>query len=141
MHEANKEKTTFITLRGLHCYKVMPFGLKNAEATYQRLLTTMFADQLRKTMEVYIDDMVVKSKQEVEHLKNLQTTFDILKAYKLKLNAARCAFRVGSGMFLGYLVTRRRIETDPQQIKAILNLRPPPQAQKGAEVDWDGSST
>lgn len=76
-------------------------------------------------MEIYIDDMVVKSRLETEHLKDLETIFNILKTYKLKLNAAKCAFAVESGTFLGYLVTRRGIEADPQQVKAVLNLQPP----------------
>lgn len=119
MHKSDEEKTSFITPRGLYCYKVMPFGLKNTGATYQRLVTKMFRDQLGRTMEVYIDDMVVKSKRAHYHLEDLNQRFAILKEYRLKLNASKCAFGVGSDKFLGSLVTRRGIEADPEQISAI----------------------
>jgi hypothetical protein len=69
MDEADQEKTSFVTSRGLFCYKVMPFGLKNAGATYQRLMNRMLHDQIRKNVEVYIDDMLVKSKEEGDHLR------------------------------------------------------------------------
>ena len=126
MHEADQEKTAFITPKGIFCYKVMPFGLKNAGATYQRMISKMFKSHLGHTMEVYIDDMVVKSKTDDEHFTDLQEVFDILKKHKLRLNAAKCAFGVGSGKFLGHLVTRRGIEADPSQVTAILLEWPPP---------------
>lgn len=83
----------------------MPFGLKNAGATYQRMVTKMFKHQLGGTMEAYIDDMVVKSKHKSDHLNHLAEVFAILRKHKLRLNAEKCAFGVGSGKFLGYLVT------------------------------------
>ena len=103
MYGPDEENTTFITPRGIYCYKVMPFGLKNARATYQRLVTKMFQAQLGKMMEVYIDDMVVKSKRSQNHLTDLSQAFDILSRFQLKLNASKCAFSVGSGKFLGSL--------------------------------------
>ncbi|XXG39834.1 hypothetical protein AAC387_Pa01g0694 [Persea americana] len=109
LHTADQEKTAFITPRGTYCYKVMPFGLKNAGATYQRLVTKIFEAQLGKTVEVYIDDMVVKSKRSQDHLADLGQIFDILHQFQLKLNASKCGFGVGSGKFLGSLVTRRGI--------------------------------
>ena len=78
-----------------------------------------------KNIEIYIDDMVVKSKMVVEHLGDLQVVFEILKSYKLHLNASKCSFGVGSGKFLGYMVTHRGIEVNPDQIKAINNMRTP----------------
>jgi hypothetical protein len=72
MNEADQEKTSFITSRGLFCYKVMPFGLKNVGATYQRLMNRMFHDQIGRNVEVYIDDMLVKSKEEGDHLNDLK---------------------------------------------------------------------
>ena len=125
MHAPDEEKTAFITPRGLYCYKVMSFGLKNAGATYQRLVTKMIQDHLGKTVEVYIDDMVVKSKLAQDHLEDLRRVFDILMKYQLKLNATKCAFGVGYGKFLGSLVTRRGIEVNPDQISAILNMQSP----------------
>ncbi|WZZ77688.1 hypothetical protein YC2023_098260 [Brassica napus] len=125
MHPDDREKTSFITDRGTYCYKVMPFGLKNAGATYQRLVNRMFAKQLGTTMEVYIDDMLVKSIRADDHLTHLRECFDILNTYKMKLNPAKCTFGVSSGEFLGYIVTQRGIEANPKQITAVLNLPSP----------------
>ena len=102
----------------------MPFGLKNAESTYQRLMIKMFEPQLGRSIEVYIDDMVVKSKLVSEHVGDLTNIFEILRKHKLHLNASKCLFGVGSGKFLGYTVTYRGIEVNPDQIKAINSLQP-----------------
>ena len=107
----------------------MPFGMKNALSTYQRMITKMFEPQLGKNIEVYIDDMVVKSKVVSEHVGNLENIFEILRKHKLHLNASKCSFGVGSGKFLGYIVTHRGIETNPDQVKAINSL-PLPQNPK-----------
>uniref|UniRef100_A0A2N9IQL1 Reverse transcriptase domain-containing protein n=1 Tax=Fagus sylvatica TaxID=28930 RepID=A0A2N9IQL1_FAGSY len=125
INPVDEEKTAFITSRGIFCYKVMPFGLKNAGATYQRMITKMFSSQLGKTVEVYIDDMVVKSVYAGDHLGDLRVVFNTLRRHHLKLNASKCAFGVGSGKFLGFMVTQRGIEANPDQISAILELRPP----------------
>lgn len=122
---ADQEKTSFVTPVGNYHYKVMPFGLKNAGATYQRMMTRMFEPQLGKSMEVYIDDMVVKSKIVAEHIGDLSKIFEILRGHRLRLNATKCSFGVGSGKFLGYMVTHRGIEVNPDQIRAINNLRAP----------------
>ena len=103
----------------------MSFGLKNAGSTYQRMMTRMFESLLGKNIEIYIDDMVVKSKVISEHLGDLRIIFKILRNYKLRLNASKCSFGVGSGKFLGYMVTHRGIEVNPDQIKAINNLQSP----------------
>ncbi|XP_028091378.1 uncharacterized protein LOC114291717 [Camellia sinensis] len=126
----DQEKTAFITPRGTYCYKVMPFGLKNAGATYQRMITRMFKDQLGKTMEAYIDDVVVKSKLATNHLTDLREVFGILKNHQLRLNASKCAFEVGTGKFLGYMVTHRGIEANPDQIRAIQGLEVPTKAKE-----------
>ena len=105
----DQEKTVFVTpIRNYH-YKVMPFGLKNAGSTYQRMMTRMFVSLLGKNIEIYIDDMVVKSKMVSKHLGDLQVIFEILRSYKLRLNASKCSFGVGSGKFLGYIVTHKGI--------------------------------
>ena len=101
----DQEKTAFISLDANYHYTVMPFGLKNARATYQRIMTRMFRDKIGCTVEVYIDDMVVKSKQEFRHIEDLQGAFEVLRQHKLRLNAKKCAFEVGVGKFLGYLIT------------------------------------
>ena len=87
----------------------MPFGLKNTGFTYQRMMTRMFKLQLGKNIEIYIDDIVVKSKMISEHVGDLRAIFEILRKYKLRLNASKCSFSVGSGKFLGYMVTHRGI--------------------------------
>ena len=120
-----QEKTAFVTPIGNYHYKVMSFDLKNVGSTYQRMMTRMFELQLGKNIEIYIDDMVVKSKMVSEHLGDLRAIFEILKKYKLRLNASKCSFGVGSGKFLGYMVTHRGIEVNPDQIKAMNNLRSP----------------
>ena len=102
----------FITLIGNYHYKVMPFGLKNAGSTYQRTMTKMFESQLGKNIEIYIDDMVVKSKMVSGYLGDLRTIFEILKNQKLRLNASKCSFGVELGKFLGYMVTHRGIEVN-----------------------------
>uniref|UniRef100_A0A2N9FJJ2 Uncharacterized protein n=1 Tax=Fagus sylvatica TaxID=28930 RepID=A0A2N9FJJ2_FAGSY len=125
MEEEDQEKTAFITSRGLFCYKAMPFGLKNAGATYQRLVNKMFHDQIRRNVEVYVDDMLVKSKENEDHLTDLKETFQALRTYNMKLNPEKCAFGVSSGKFLGFMVSQRGIEANPDKIKAILEMSPP----------------
>ena len=114
MHPEDQEKTSFMTSRGIYCYKVMPFGLKNAGSTYQRLVNMMFADQIGRTMEVYIDDMLVKSLEAEDYISHLQQAFSTLRKYNIKLNPAKCSFGVSSGKFLGYIVTHRGIEANPE---------------------------
>ena len=125
MDEADQEKTSFVTSQGLFYYKVMPFGLKNAGATYQRLVNHMFRSQIGRNVEVYVDDMLVKSQDEGRHLDDLQETFDTLRQYHMKLNPSKCAFGVSSGKFLGFMVSYRGIEANPDKIQAILDMKPP----------------
>ena len=108
----DQEKTAFVTPIGNYHYKVMLFDLKNAVSIYQRMMIRMFESQLGKNIEIYIDDMVVKSKMVSEHLRDLRAIFEILRKYKLRLNAFKCSFDVGSGKFLGYMVTHRGIEVN-----------------------------
>ena len=129
MRESDEVKTSFITEIGTFCYKRMPFGLKNAGATYQKLVDTMFRDRIQKNMEVYIDDMLVKSVTEDEHITDLQETFKTLKQYGMKLNPEKCAFGVSSGKFLGFLVSKRGIEACPTQIRALVEM-PSPRTKK-----------
>ena len=105
MHPEDQENTSFVTERGIFCYKVIPFELKNTGATYQRLVNKMFSDYLGKTMEVYIDDMLVKSHSAEQHLDHFRQAFEILKKYNMKLNPTKCSFGVSYGKFLGYMVT------------------------------------
>ena len=96
MSEEDQGKTPFITSQGLYCYRVMLFGLKNAGATYQRLINQMFSKKIRRNMEVYVDDMLVKSKEVESHLVNLKETFKTLRRYQMRLNLAKGTFGVSS---------------------------------------------
>ena len=115
----------FLTPTGNYHYRVMPFGLKNTSSTYQRMVTRMFEAQLGKNMEAYINDMVVKNKQAFEHLSDLEEVFSVLRKHKLRLNASKCSFGMGTGKILGYMITHLGIEVNPDQIKAIHDLHPP----------------
>uniref|UniRef100_A0A2N9EIL5 Integrase catalytic domain-containing protein n=1 Tax=Fagus sylvatica TaxID=28930 RepID=A0A2N9EIL5_FAGSY len=125
MNDADQDKTAFITPRETYCYKMMPFGLKNVRATYQRMVTKMFGHMIGKTVEVYIDDMLVKSLQKENHVADLLQVFNILRESRLRLNASKCTFGVSSGKFLGHIVSRRGIEPNPDQIAALADSAEP----------------
>lgn len=115
MYPTDEEKTSFITDRWLYCYHVMPFGLKNAGATYQRLVNQMFEEQIDKSMEVYIDNLLVKSKESTQHLGDLRTAFEILRRYKMRLNPAKCAFEVEWGGFWVILYLKEELRTSQKR--------------------------
>ena len=121
----DQEKMAFIFPDANYHYTVMHFGLKNARATYQRMMTRMFQDKIGHSVEVYIDDMVVKSKQEAQHVEDLQGVFEVLGKRRLCLNTEKCAFGVRAGKFLRYLITSRGIAVNPDQIEAVKCLRLP----------------
>ena len=125
MDPDDQEKTSFVTGQGTYCYRVMPFGLKNAGATYQRLVNRMFQKQIGASMEVYIDDMLVKSTTAELHIAHLVEAFLILKEYNMKLNSAKCAFGVSTEKFLGFIVNNRGIEANPDKIKVVLDMPSP----------------
>ena len=125
MHEDDQEKTSFVTSQGLFCYRVMPFRLKNAGTTYQRLKNRMFVPQIGRNVQVYMDDMLVKSRREEDHLKDLKETFDTLRSYSMKLNPGKCTFGVTTRKFLGFMVSQRGIEANPDKIRAIMEMKPP----------------
>ncbi|KAG9450326.1 hypothetical protein H6P81_010291 [Aristolochia fimbriata] len=103
----------------------MPFGLKNAGATYQRAMQNIFDDFLHKRIECYVDDLVVKTKQRADHLLDLRAVFERLRRFQLKMNPLKCAFGVTSGKFLGFLVHHRGIEIDQSKIDAIQKMPEP----------------
>ena len=105
IHSSDVEKMAFISPHGLYCYDVMPFGLKNARGTYQRLVTKIFRPLSGNTMEAYIDDMLVKSKERFDYTKHSQEAFKLLRRYDMKLNPLKCALEVSLGKFLGFMVT------------------------------------
>ena len=113
MAPEDMEKTTFITQWGTFCYKVMPFGLKNAGETYQRAMVALFHDMIHHEIRVYVDDMIARSHTEGEHLDHLQKLFDRLKTYKLRLNPNKCTFGVRSGKLLGFIVSEKRYSGRP----------------------------
>ena len=103
----------------------MPFKLKNAEATYQRLVNKIFSEQIGRNMDVYVDDMLIKSKEELTHLDDLKETFTTLRQYQMKLNPSKCAFGVASGKFLEFMVSQRGIKANPEKVQAILDMTSP----------------
>ena len=105
--------------------KAMPFGLKNAGAMYQRLMNKMFAHQIGRNVQVYVDDMLVKSIWEDIHLSDLKETFDTLQSYNMKLNPNKCVYGVTARKFQGFMVSQRGIEVNPEKIQAIMELAPP----------------
>ncbi|RDY07965.1 Retrovirus-related Pol polyprotein from transposon 17.6, partial [Mucuna pruriens] len=121
----DREKTTFITTWGTFFYKVMPFGLKNAEATYQRAMVTLFHDMMHKEVKVYVDDMIAKSRTPDQLVEDLRKLFERLQKYKLGLNPTKCTFEVKTGNLLGFIVNERGIKVDSDKVKAIRNMTPP----------------
>ena len=117
-------KTAFITPKGTYAYIKMPFGLKNAGATFQRMVNKVFADQIGRNMECYVDDMIVKSLFR-DHADDLKECFETLRRNNMKINPAKCTFGVCSGKFLGYMVCARGIEANPEKIKAVLEMEAP----------------
>jgi len=130
MHPMDEEKTAFKTERSCYFYKVMPFGLKNAEATYQRLMDKVLAPMLGRNVQAYVDDMVVTSLEKSRHVADLEELFVTITKYKLKLNPEKCIFRVEAGKFLGFLLSERGIEANPDKCAAILAMRSPATVKK-----------
>jgi ribonuclease HI len=124
MAKEDEEKTAFITPCGVYCYVCMPFGLKNAGATFQRLMRKALGAQMGRNAEAYIDDIVVKTREGHTFIEDLEETFANLRKVNIKLNPAKCAFGVSSGKLLGFLVSHRGIEANPDKVKAIKEMRP-----------------
>ena len=123
MATQDQEDTAFVTHKGAYCYKVMPFDLKNASVTYQRMVDKLFKHQLGRNMEVYVDDMIVKSKAASAHLTDLAETFQTLQRFNMHLNLAKCIFRVNSGRFLGFIIHQRGIDANLEKVRAIAQSR------------------
>ncbi|RDX65070.1 hypothetical protein CR513_56307, partial [Mucuna pruriens] len=125
MHPQDEEKTAFTTDDDAFCYKVMPFGLKNAGATYQCMMDKIFKGIIGVDVEVCVDDMVVKSQGAAEHCQALGRVFHILRKHQLRLNPNKCSFGVRAGKFLGFMLTERGIEANPEKCRAVVNMRSP----------------
>ena len=121
----DQSDTAFITNAGVYYYKVMPFGLKNVEATYQRMVNKVFQSQIGRNLEVYVDDMITKSKQATEHAADLRKTFITLQEHQMRLNPDKCVFGVTRGKCLGFLMDERGIEANPDKILAIKDMKSP----------------
>jgi len=125
MHPCDECKTAFMTETSCYCYKVMSFGLKNTGTTYQRLMDRVLAPMLGRNVQVYVDDMVVTSQEKGQHVSDLEELFATITKYRLKLNPEKCVFGVEAGKFLGFLLTERGIEANPDKCAAILAMRSP----------------
>jgi hypothetical protein len=125
MKVENKDKTAFITPHGVYCYMTMPFGLKNAGATYQWCMQACLKEQIGRNVKVYIDDIVIKTVKADILLDDLRETFANLDRYNIKLNPKKCSFGVPTGQLLGYLISKKGIEGNPEEIQAIINMQPP----------------
>lgn len=118
-------KASFVVSCGTYGYVKMPFGLKNAGATYHRMVDLVFREQIGRNMEVCVDDMLVKSFKVVDHAIDLEEVFRVIRAYRILLNPTMCAFGVQSGKFLGYMVTPKGIEVNKAKVKAVLEMEQP----------------
>nr|GEX87588.1 reverse transcriptase domain-containing protein [Tanacetum cinerariifolium] len=120
--EEDEEKTAFITSQGIFCYSKIPFGLKNVGATYQRLVDKAFQKQIGRNLEVYVDDLIIKSRTEKEVIRDAEETFKTLRKINMKLNPKKCAFGMREGTFLGYKVDADGLRVSPDKVKAVLDL-------------------
>ncbi|GKA16353.1 reverse transcriptase domain-containing protein [Tanacetum coccineum] len=122
MAEEDEDKTAFFTGEGVFCYQKMPFGLKNAGATYQRLVDKVFHDQIGRNLEAYFDDMVIKSTSEEEILADIKETFERFRSINMKLNPKKCSFGIEEGPLLGHLITKQGIQANPSKVKSITDV-------------------
>jgi hypothetical protein len=124
MKESDQLATSFITPFGMYCNITMPFGLRNAGATYQRCMNHLFGEHIGRTVEAYVDDIIVKARKASDLLTDIETTFKCLKAKGVKLNPEKCVFGVPRGMLLGFIVSKQGVEANPEKIEAITNMGP-----------------
>jgi hypothetical protein len=122
MKESDQQATLFVTPYGTYCYVTMPFGLKNAGATYQRIMQKCLADQIGRNIHEYVDDIAVMSKKQDDLIADLQETFSSLRKYNMMVNPMKCVFGVPAEQLLGFIISHRGIEVNPEKIKAILDI-------------------
>ncbi|GAU10535.1 hypothetical protein TSUD_420870, partial [Trifolium subterraneum] len=133
MAEIDKKKTAFMTETGNYYYNVMPFGLKNAGATYQRMMNKVFHNEIGDMLEVYMDDMIVKSEEEIDHTVHLKRVFDQARKFNMRFNPEKCTFGVKAGKFLGFFLTERGIEANPDKCRAFFDY-PTPKSKKSIQT-------
>ena len=121
----DQEQTAFTCAWGTFCWNVMPFGLNNANATYQRVVNTIFHGMMHKTMEDYMDDTLVKSAKRNTHLQDLGPILDRMEKFSIRLNPKKCAFGITLGKLLGYVVSAKGIKVDLEKVKEIMDMPPP----------------
>lgn len=125
MHSGDQERTSFTTEHDTYCYNVMPFDLKNAGSTYQRLVKRIFNNEIGESIKVYVDHILVKSPYVKTHIEDLTRAFQIFRRNKMMLNPTKCTFGEEAGKFIGFMISRRRIEANPQKIQAIQDMAAP----------------
>jgi hypothetical protein len=125
MAREDRKHTAFVIVDGLYCYVVMPYGLKNALPTFVWAMSKTFGDLVREKVEIYVDDIVVKTRKGSTLVEDLTLVFDKLRATCTKLNPDKCVFGVSAGKLLGFLVSHQGIEANPKKIRAIEAMRPP----------------
>jgi hypothetical protein len=125
MSRQDRKHTAFVTVDGLYCYVVMPYGLKNDLPTFVWTMSKTFGDLIRDIVEVYVDDIMVKTKKGSTLVEDLTLVFDKLRATRMKQNLEKCVIGVSAGKLLGFLVSHRGIEANPEKIKSIETMRPP----------------
>jgi hypothetical protein len=124
MKESDQLATSFITPFGMFCYVTMPFGLRNAGATYQRCMQHVFGEHIGRTVEAYVDDIVIKTRKADDLVGDLNIAFGCLRANGVKLNPEKCVFGVPRGMLLGYIVSQQGIEANPEKVAALERMGP-----------------
>ncbi|GAU47643.1 hypothetical protein TSUD_238620 [Trifolium subterraneum] len=132
MAEIDKKKTAFMTETGNYYYNVMTFGLKNAGATYQRMMNKVFHNEIGDMLEVYMDDMIVKSEEEIDHTVHLKRVFDQARNFNMRFNSEKCTFGVKAGKFLGFYLTERGIEANPDKCRTFFDY-PTPKSKKSIQ--------
>jgi hypothetical protein len=125
MKKDDEPKTSFITPSGTYCYLRMPEGLKNAIGSFTRMTVKVLHSQIGRDVLTYVNDIIVKSTKQENHVANLQETFANFRQAGLKLNLEKCVFGVKKGKFLGCLVSTKGIEANPSKIESILRMEPP----------------
>jgi hypothetical protein len=141
LKKEDEEKTAFITPYSVFCYQVIPFSLKNVGATYQTMMQKCLGSQISRNVQVYIDDVVITTRKEESLINDLKETFDNLDRYKLKLNPTKCSFGVSAGQLLGFLVSARGIEPNPEKNLGNVNNGKTNKNARGAATRRTRSST